>query len=462
MYTAQSNMFDIFDEYMNPDAMAVDGPDFGHHEALDYSTHFNFVSDDAHAHAAHAATEDSWACSLQHGADQHASLSTHAVDLPFPTSSSADTDSLMSEASEQSFLSDLSSFDEANSRWPSPFLKYSAESPVPDDDAPSLTVSPTAMHAPLEPAKVESPLIKLEEVDRFPSPQLIPLPEPLPTPPRSRKSSLVSTRVVRKLPTVVKKASASPSLQIKRSPSPVDANKYLPSPNPSIKRPRSHVEDSDDEDEYKMEESDDEDDDDYVYEPRARTRGFRKAARKAVAAVSRNFVGARRTAASALHSGSKKPQAPRRQRCPGDPPAVRGRPPKAGRINDPRPNKKARINALTVSDEEIMAHLAQKHYRKSSRGRYQCPVSGCHCELGREADVRRHLVNQHSDQSDEVLYAVTDPRYRRWCLACDQVLSRADARERHEHTCKKWEKEKHGVPTRKEVIPDDSQESLDD
>ncbi|KAL1679222.1 hypothetical protein EV122DRAFT_263921 [Schizophyllum commune] len=461
MYTAPSNMFDIFDEYMNPEAMAVDGPDFGHHEALDYTTNFNFVCNDAHAHGAHAATEGSWASPLHYGVDQHACLSPHAVDLPFPTSSSADTDSLMSDASEQSFLSDLSSFDEANSRWPSPFVKYSSESPAPVDDAPALTISPTAMHAPLEPAKVESPVIKLEEVDRVPSPLLIPLPEPLP---RSRKSSQVSARVFRKLPTVVKKASASPLLQMKRPPSPVDAPKYLPSPAPSIKRPRSYVEDSDDEgddeDEYKMEESDDDDD---VYEPRARKRGVRKAARKAVAAVSRNFTGARRTAASAPQSGSKKPQAPRRQRCPGAPPAVRGRPPKAGRINDPRPNKKARINgAITISDEELQGFLTQKHFRKTSRGRHQCPVPGCHCELGREADVRRHLVNQHSDQSNEELRAVMDPKYRRWCLACGQVLSRADARERHEKTCKTWKTEKHGVPTRGELTSNDTQKDLDD
>ncbi|TFK40117.1 hypothetical protein BDQ12DRAFT_484181 [Crucibulum laeve] len=75
--------------------------------------------------------------------------------------------------------------------------------------------------------------------------------------------------------------------------------------------------------------------------------------------------------------------------------------------------------------------------RKSSTKRTSRAIrcSECSATFTRDADRRRHVDNIHKSKSEDQLREEHDDKVRRWCKGCNFVLSRLDARRRHETTC---------------------------
>ncbi|TRM68747.1 hypothetical protein BD626DRAFT_482616 [Schizophyllum amplum] len=460
---------DLFDEIMNTDAMAVDGPErHSYHEANTYSTCFD--TDCNVSHGAHAA--------FRQGADLHATLAStaepsQAFDFVY-SRTSFDAGSQLPDDTD-AFFRDMSPFHFESGTFSDffpPVLPAAVnEQPFTTSVQPSLASSEPPAPT-VAPCAVQSPavVLKAEEEASCPIPAPTPASQPLPTPPRSRQASPKKSpspeRVTRKLP-ARKTASKSPSPRarlikpstppmddVKPLPSPPQTVISLPSPTPSVKRQHSEVEpgcagdyESDDEDDYRQDDSDSDDDD--FFEPAPRTRKA-KASKKSTTSKkspSRSSSTTSRASSSKKATSAKKPR--RRRNASSTEPIYRGRPPKAGRPFDPRPAKKQCHSCKVLPSEQVIALAARESYKPAPERRFYCPVAGCGT-LGRSADVRRHLLNLHMERSLDALYAVTDNRYRQWCLACRTMLAREDARERHEWTCRSWNMKVHGKPTRKQ------------
>ncbi|KAF9000729.1 hypothetical protein BDQ17DRAFT_1427064 [Cyathus striatus] len=61
----------------------------------------------------------------------------------------------------------------------------------------------------------------------------------------------------------------------------------------------------------------------------------------------------------------------------------------------------------------------------------------CQETFSRDGDKRRHQETVHNAKTAEEIFAETDETKRRFCMRCRDILSRVDARIRHEKSCKK-------------------------
>ncbi|KAJ7016959.1 hypothetical protein C8F04DRAFT_487577 [Mycena alexandri] len=78
-------------------------------------------------------------------------------------------------------------------------------------------------------------------------------------------------------------------------------------------------------------------------------------------------------------------------------------------------------------------HRDGKSKRKARR-KVTCTYPGCHQTLSRKADLPRHWVLKHEPDTPLKNFRERGAT-RKWCAGCLSVLSRADARRRHELTC---------------------------
>ncbi|KAJ7629462.1 hypothetical protein DFH06DRAFT_1334855 [Mycena polygramma] len=79
-------------------------------------------------------------------------------------------------------------------------------------------------------------------------------------------------------------------------------------------------------------------------------------------------------------------------------------------------------------------HRVGKANKKTRTTRVRCDFPGCTQTIGRAADVPRHQRLIHNRETLAEVFRETG-KDRRWCLGCISILSRGDARRRHENTC---------------------------
>ncbi|KAJ6482060.1 hypothetical protein C8R47DRAFT_1133791 [Mycena vitilis] len=79
-------------------------------------------------------------------------------------------------------------------------------------------------------------------------------------------------------------------------------------------------------------------------------------------------------------------------------------------------------------------HRVGKGNKKTRTARVRCHFLGCTQTIGRAADVPRHQKLIHNRETLAEVFRETG-KDRRWCLGCISILSRGDARRRHENTC---------------------------
>lgn len=98
------------------------------------------------------------------------------------------------------------------------------------------------------------------------------------------------------------------------------------------------------------------------------------------------------------------------------------------------PSKKI-LATLHSVDKPTQKKRKPRKRQASSGKRVYCPLPHCGGSYTRPADCRRHLRTVHNHHTKEELYDETRPQHRRWCLGCNEMLSRPDARRRHEQGC---------------------------
>ncbi|KAJ7081827.1 hypothetical protein B0H15DRAFT_447189 [Mycena belliarum] len=80
-------------------------------------------------------------------------------------------------------------------------------------------------------------------------------------------------------------------------------------------------------------------------------------------------------------------------------------------------------------------HRTGKKPKKLPVKKPRVPCRICNETFTREADLKRHRRKKHEYKSPAMIFSETG-KERQWCMGCFEILSREDARRRHEETCR--------------------------